>query len=115
MELYYHDVDKDVLIIKADGGINSDNVEQFVGELNGLIDSGIRKLIVDCSRLNYISSDGIGTIFRLHKRLAEKGGDVKLAALNHVVARILELTRLNAVFHIHPTVDEARRAFRDDA
>ncbi|MHC5198819.1 MAG: hypothetical protein ACYSO1_01670 [Planctomycetota bacterium] len=39
MEFYYSDTDKDILIIKADGGLNSDNADQFVDELAALIKS----------------------------------------------------------------------------
>jgi anti-sigma B factor antagonist len=113
MEFYYHDVDTDVLILKADGGLNAANAGQFVDDLEKLIESGIRKLIVDCSRLEYISSTGLATLMRLHKRLWEKGGHAKLAALGGVVVRILEITRLNTVFEVYTTVDDARRAFHE--
>jgi hypothetical protein len=32
MEFYYHSVDKDVLILSADGGLNMDNADEFVSE-----------------------------------------------------------------------------------
>ena len=60
MEFYYSDTDKDVLIIKADGGLNSDNADKFVDELAALIDAGQTKIVVDCSRLNNITSYGLG-------------------------------------------------------
>ena len=56
MEFYYHDVDDDVLILNADGGLAAFTRDQFVGELEKAIDAGCRKLIVDCKRLTYISS-----------------------------------------------------------
>ena len=51
------------------------------GALNDrFIQAGCRKLIVDCTRLTYISSYGMGVLVRLHQKLAKRGGDVKLAA-----------------------------------
>jgi anti-anti-sigma factor len=44
------------------------------------VDAGVDKIIVDCSRLEYISSYGIGVLVRLHKALMARGGDVKIAA-----------------------------------
>ena len=73
MEFYYRDTDRDVLILSADGGLNSHNAEQFVSELATLVDAGADKLIVDCTKLSHISSFGIGILIRLHKKLAEKG------------------------------------------
>ena len=75
MEFYYHSVDKDVLILSADGGLNADNADWFVSELETLVQSGIRKLIVDCKKLRFISSFGVGVLVKLSKKLAEKGVD----------------------------------------
>ena len=44
MEFYYNETDKDVLIISADGGLNSDNADKFVNELAALIDAGQTKI-----------------------------------------------------------------------
>lgn len=112
MEFYFHDTDRDVLILNADGGLDSHNTSQFIGELQRLVEAGTRKLVVDCSRLGYISSVGIASLIRLHKRLAEHGGDVKLAAVQAPLFRLLEMTRLNEVFHSYPSVESALEAFR---
>jgi anti-sigma B factor antagonist len=112
MELYYHATDRDVLILSADGGIDSVSAEELVSDLETLVAAGARKLIVDCSRLGFISSYGIAVLVRLHKKLAERGGDVKLAALESRVARLIALVGLERVFQIYTTVDDARNAFR---
>jgi anti-sigma B factor antagonist len=112
MQFYYHDVDGDVLILNADGGLAAVTAEDFVGELERAIELGCRKLIVDCGRLTYISSYGLGVLVRLHKKLAAKGGDVKLANVSGTVPRILSMTRLNKIFEIYENLDDARLAFR---
>jgi anti-anti-sigma factor len=112
MEFYYGDTERDVLILRADGGLDSHNAQQFLEQLQRLIDAGARKLVVDCVKLGYISSFGITTFIRLHKRMSESGGDVKLAAVQAPLFRLLEITRLNEVFHTYPSVEEAVKAFR---
>ena len=111
MEFYYDEVDKDVLVLSVDGGLMHDNADRFVGELEHYIDLGIRKLIVDCAHLNRISSYGLGVLVSLHKRLAGKGGDVKLAGVTGVVGKVIHMTRLGALLDIYPTVEDARQAF----
>ncbi len=115
MEFYYHSVDKDVLILSADGGLDSSNAEQFIDELETLVESGIRKLIIDCGRLNYISSYGVGVLVRLHNKLATHGGTVKLAAVQSRIINLLEIVALTKLLHIFPNVDEARAAFRNES
>ena len=111
MEFYYHDTDKDVLILNADGGLLSDNSEHFTGELEKYVESGARKLIVDCEKLSHISSYGLGILIAFHRRLSKKGGDVKFAHVNGVVGKVFNLTGLGAVFSIYPSVADARKAF----
>jgi anti-sigma B factor antagonist len=112
MEFYYHGVDKDVLILSADGGLNAYNAEQFVSELETLVQSGARKLIVDCTKLNYVSSYGVAVLVRLHKKLASGGGDVRLAAVRSAIVDLLELAGLGRIFHVYQNVDEARASYR---
>jgi len=114
MEFYYRDTDRDVLILRADGGLDSHNAQEFLSQLQRLIEAGARKLLVDCSGLGYLSSFGITTLIRLHKRMAERNGSVKLAAVQSPLFRLLEITRLNQVFHSYPSVEEALKAFREE-
>jgi len=112
MEFFYHELDKDVLVLSADGGLNADTADQFVRELESLVDAGVKKIIVDCTRLDYISSYGIGVLVRLHNKLAKHGGDVKVAAAQSKVIQVMTMMRMGEVFSIYPDVDRARLAFR---
>ena len=115
MEFYYQTVDEDVLVLSADGGLDKGTAEQFVGELRTIIESGASKIIVDCTKLNYISLHGLRTLFGLHKKLAGHGGDVKVAAVQGTIAGMVAESRLSNVFHVYPYVDLARTAFREPA
>ena len=113
MEFYYHDVERDVLILSADGGLCSDTARQFVDELDRFVELGARKLIVDCTRVTYVSSYGIGILVTLHKRLRKNDGDVKLASVPGVVAKVVRMTALERLLQIYPTVQDACQAFRE--
>jgi len=112
VEFFYHELDKDVLILSADGGLNADTADEFVHQLESMVDAGVTKIIVDCTRLDYISSYGIGVLVRLHQHLAKHGGDVKVAAAHSKLLQVLTMMRMGEVFSIYPDVDRARLAFR---
>ena len=112
MEFYFHEIDRTLMILGADGGLNSNNATQFLEQLESLVDAGVNKIIVDCSRLDYISSYGIGLLVRLHKKLAKHGGDVKVAAPKSFVLQALAVMHMGKIFEIYPDVDQARLAFR---
>ena len=115
MEFYYKTVDEDVLILSADGGLDKGTAAQFVGELQKIIESGASKILVDCTKLNYISLHGLRTLFGLHKKLVGQGGDVKVAAVQGTIAGVIAESRLSTMLQVYPYVDRARTAFRTPA
>ena len=112
MEFYYHEVDNDVLIISADGGIDKRTSKEFVDQILTLIEGGITKIIIDCKKLTYISSWGLGVLLRLHKRARTAGGEVKIANVHSRIVALLNVTHLNKIFGIYPDVNRARLEFR---
>jgi len=112
MEFYYHEIENDVLIISADGGLNKQTAGQFVEEIGALVDGGVKKIIIDCSKLNFITSYGIGVILRLHKKLRSAGGDIKIAAVPSKIIEVLNVMKLTKIFDIYPDVNRARLEFR---
>lgn len=110
MELYFRRVHDNVLVLSADGGLDSANAAQFVEELEKVVAAGARNVVVDCGKLTFVSSYGLSVLIRLHKKLAEKGGDVRLAAVESRFLELLALTHLNRVFRIYDNVDDALRA-----
>jgi anti-sigma B factor antagonist len=112
LELYYQDTNRNILVLRADGGLNSESADQMIKQLEEMIASGMRRMIIDCSKLDYISSLGIGKLIGMNRRLKEAGGEVRLASVGGMMARILELVRLNKVFAIYPDVEQARLSFQ---
>ncbi len=112
MELYYHEVEKGVLILTADGGLNASTADRFVTDLEHLIESGSTKIIVDCSQLDYISSYGISVLMRLHRKMQRHGGDVRLASVKGMMVKALSLARVDQILAIYPDVNAARLSFR---
>ncbi len=112
MEFHYDDVQEDILIIKADGDLNAETADEFVESIGKLVDAGLRSIIIDCSELDHISSCGLAVLVRLHRRMEEKIGDVKIAAVKSLIVNVLRMTRLNKVFSIYPDVESARQAFK---
>ena len=72
-----------------------------------LVTQGRRNLILDCAKLEFIDSAGLG-MFMLASATTEKaGGQFRLAALTDRVAAVLKMTRVYEMLSIHPDVDSA--------
>ena len=75
------------MVITADGGLTPDNVAQFMSELEKLIDGGTCKVIVDCTKLSYVSSRALCKLLKEKSDLTERGGEIRLACVQGRVAK----------------------------
>ena len=112
MELFPVEIDDGVHVIRAEGGIDGRNAERFLNEVTALVDGGARRMVIDCAALDIVSSAGLSALLRVHGRLRQRGGDVKIAGVRGGFAQVLQVTALNKVFDLHEDVGRAKLAFR---
>ncbi|MFI0896038.1 STAS domain-containing protein [Streptomyces sp. NPDC020983] len=77
--------------------------------LDAALDAGARRLVVDCSQLEFCDSTGLNVLLGARLRAEAQGGAVHLAAMRPTVARVLEITGADVVFTVHDTLDQALR------
>jgi anti-anti-sigma factor len=97
----------DILSMVLSGTLDESNCQFLLDCVKEEVLEGRKKLIIDCGRLDYISSMGLGTLVRVHSRMKKLGGDVKLAAVHGTVAQVIGIVGLNKLFHIYPKDEEA--------
>jgi anti-sigma B factor antagonist len=59
--------------------------------LNGLVDDGASRIVLDCRSLDFLDSSGIGVLIAVRKRLGDDGALILEAPQAHV-RKVLELT-----------------------
>jgi anti-sigma B factor antagonist len=75
------------------------------------LESGGRKFLIDFPGTGYIDSTGLGVLVSLSKKIREQGGELRLAALNDDLRTLFELTKLDTLFQISKSRDEALASF----
>src|SRR5947208_1072646 len=86
---------------------NADELRQSMSA----VERAHSRLVFDMSQVEFVDSSTIGALVGLLRRVRAAGGDVKLAALHPDIEMIFELTRLQRVFRILPSVAEAVQDF----
>ncbi len=66
-----------------------------------------KPIVVDLSQVGYIDSSGVASLVEALQAARKKGVGFSLAALSEAAGRVLQLARLDKVFTIHGTVDDA--------
>jgi anti-sigma B factor antagonist len=104
----------DVMIVHCQGRIvyrdEAASLSQVVEEILGYTD----KLVVDLSGVQSIDSAGIGELVLLYTRAQEKNVSLKVAGANTLVRTLLDLTNVDRVLDVQPSIPAALEAFREE-
>ena len=101
----------EVTVLEAAGSLDLNTVDEFEMALNGFLRKGQNRIILDLSKLDYISSAGIGVLVGNIKDIRKNRGDIKFSNVNPNVYRTFELMDLFKIFHSHPNEKDAAMAF----
>jgi len=100
----------DTLVLTLAGRIDNSTTEGLKAGLDAYV-ANCRaegdKLVLDFSRVEYISSVGLRVLMLAAKQSREQGGTIVVAALQPVVREIFEISRFNLVFECFGTTREA--------
>jgi anti-anti-sigma factor len=113
MELLVVDseVRPDAVLVHARGEIDSSTAGELRSGLEAALqqaathDSGL--LIVDLQGVTYFGSAGMNAVLDCHKQGLRAGTSVRLVADNDLVVRPIQVTNLDALLELYPTLPDA--------
>ena len=101
----------DVTVVDVDGQLIVGNRQELKQKVLDELERGDRQFLVDFSRTGYIDSSGLGVLVSLSKKIREHGGELRLANLNEDLKTLFELTKLDTLFQISETREQALDSF----
>lgn len=100
-----------VVIVAVEGQLIVGNRQDLKNLVHEALDRGDRKFVVDCTRTGYIDSSGLGALVSMSRKVRESGGELRLAGLNEDLRSLFELTKLDTLFRIIDTPEQALAGF----
>jgi len=89
--------------------------QQFKDAVLKFLEQGQKQIILDFSRVRNVNSAGLGSLITLFSRTRSVGGEFILAAVPQNVRNLLHITRLDTVFVISDTVEDALKRLGSSA
>ena len=99
--------DQYTLLTLDDENLNSTIAPNLKSELIMFNTEGISNLIMDLSNVKYVDSSGLSAILTGHRLFKETGSFVIAGPLNAMVTKLIEISRLDSILTIIPSVSEA--------
>lgn len=85
---------------------------EFRDAVRDLIEQGIKRLVIDLSRVTYLNSFGIGALISAYTSYSRNGGSVFLVGLTKSIQNLFVITKLIDVFEVYDSVEEAISNFK---
>ncbi len=89
--------------------LDIDAAPEFEARLMEAITEGARCLVIDLSRLEYLSSGGLRTIIAVSKTLKALEGSIALCGAHGIVKDVFEMSGLAAAFPFYSSIEEAQK------
>jgi anti-sigma B factor antagonist len=100
-------------ILSLEGYLDAHTAPQFEKAVEEEFEAGNLRLIVECSKLTYISSAGLGVFMSFVEEIREAGGDIKICGLTPKVMQVFEILGFPALFDIVEDVPAAARKYEE--
>ena len=86
------------MIGKIIGRLDTSAAQKFANDIEPLIDNADKKIYMDCSELEFISSSGLRLFLSLRKATMSKGGDMTLVGITDAVKQVFTITGFYSLF-----------------
>ncbi len=96
--------------VEVCGRLDGTNAQQLEQALLAAIGDGGQIVVLDFSRLHYISSAGLRVILIAAKKTKQGGGRFAICGLGEVIRKVFEMSGFLAMLQVYESFDDARTA-----
>lgn len=104
----------DIIIVYCQGRIVYREEAVALSRLVDEVLEQTNRVVLDLSGVSNMDSAGIGELVLLQTSAQRRNINVKYASPNSAVRNLFELTKLDTVLDVHPTLNAALESFREE-
>lgn len=109
------EIPKKIAILAPEGKLmGGPECDELKSAIEKILESGQKKVVLDFAKVEWANSSGIGCVISCYLTLKRMGGDLKLARPTDRVKYYLHISKLDTIFAIYESVDEAVASFEDE-
>ncbi len=88
------------------------NIQQIGEEISKIVDAQPQpKLLISFENVDHLSSAALGTLITINNKIRGKDGQLRLADIDPQIYEVFVITKLNKLFQIHESTDQALASF----
>jgi anti-sigma B factor antagonist len=106
-----HEAREDAVLVRVTGDVDSSTVDQLTSHLVAALQVAAkhpaRLVIVDLQPVTFFGSAALNAVLDCHERGNETDTSVRLVADNDQVLRPIQVTELDRILEVYPTLSDA--------
>jgi anti-anti-sigma factor len=110
VEIAIRDVN-DVKVVKIEGELNTVSSPEAQQQLDQLREQGAKKILLDMTKLDFISSAGLRVLLATAQELKQDGGDLRVCSLNESVKEVFDISGFSNLLMVLDDETEALSGF----
>jgi anti-sigma B factor antagonist len=88
------------------------NIQSIGEEISTLIEATEQpRLLISFRDVDHLSSAALGTLITINNKVRNRGGQLRLADIDPQIYEVFTITKLNRLFEIHETSEDAMQSF----
>ena len=105
--------DEGLILISLKGNLmGKEQVHGLLDEIDFFFNEGLKKIIINLSEMEYMNSTGLSVLINIFTQTRNKGGEVVITNIPEKINQLLIITKLNSIFNIEETVEEAKKILK---
>jgi anti-sigma B factor antagonist len=93
--------------------LDEPTIQAIAEQLFNLVDeAGERKMLLNFSNVEYMSSAALGKLINLHKKLTTLNGRLTMCNVIPQIYEVFAITKLDKIFKIFPNEDDALATYK---
>ena len=99
------------VVLKVDGKLERASTGALKNKVSELLKGDHTRLILDMAGVRSVDSSGLGSLVAIPRTVTRHGGDIKIVHLQESVRAVFRLVRLENVFEIFGSTEDAVETF----
>jgi anti-anti-sigma factor len=97
----------DITVVRLIGSLDSNTTPVLETQLFGLIETGVRRILVDLDAVDFVSSVGLRAFLLAARKLAPGGGALSVCGPNEAVRETFDASGFSKLFRVYGNEQEA--------
>ncbi|MDD5270251.1 MAG: STAS domain-containing protein [Candidatus Omnitrophica bacterium] len=97
----------DVFVFSLNGSIDSDTYKELDDRISPVLNGGAKVIIFDMDGVEYVSSMGLNTIFKIQRTLDKSNGTFMMTNVQPQVKKVFEIVKALPSMKVFESIEEA--------